>query len=306
MPTVEQLVGDRAGVVRSFAQRRRISSATSTFSRAVRLPNASRRWNVRAMPSRARWCGRLRGDVDAVERDVPARRRLQPGDDVEQRRLAGAVRADQPGDAARLDVERSRRRRRAGRRTAPTTSTTSSSAIASRPRAPAATRDVVADAERAVDQQHVGLVNGRSSPSSPTSGSAFAALQLLVLLLGVLAPRQQPREAFADRHDRARRVLDDAEHGEAGREDRRARSTARCASSPGSMTVTSPKMPANSAPATMPTPPITRASTIGQAGEHLERAGRFERPVVHGEERAREAGHRRPTARTPRAWSRAC
>ena len=54
----EQLVGRRAACRSvSVAHRRRISSATSTFSRAVRLPNASSRWNVRAMPSRARRCG---------------------------------------------------------------------------------------------------------------------------------------------------------------------------------------------------------------------------------------------------------
>ena len=39
-----------AGSYASLAQRRRISAATSTFSRAVRLPNTSSRWNVRAMP----------------------------------------------------------------------------------------------------------------------------------------------------------------------------------------------------------------------------------------------------------------
>src|SRR5579862_1473539 len=32
-------------------------AATSTFSRTVRDPNSSSRWNVRAMPRRARWYG---------------------------------------------------------------------------------------------------------------------------------------------------------------------------------------------------------------------------------------------------------
>src|SRR5262245_18929388 len=42
---------------RSCAHPRRISAATRTFSRAVRLPKVSSRWNVRPIPSRARWCG---------------------------------------------------------------------------------------------------------------------------------------------------------------------------------------------------------------------------------------------------------
>jgi transcription-repair coupling factor (superfamily II helicase) len=45
-------------VLKSICERLRISAATSTLSRAERLPNASRRWKVRAMPSRARRYGR--------------------------------------------------------------------------------------------------------------------------------------------------------------------------------------------------------------------------------------------------------
>ncbi len=43
--------------LRSCDHPRRISAATRTFSRAVRLPNVSSRWNVRPIPSRARWWG---------------------------------------------------------------------------------------------------------------------------------------------------------------------------------------------------------------------------------------------------------
>src|SRR5205085_7182654 len=42
----------------------------------------------------------------AVERDLARVRPVEPGDQVEERRLAGAVRADQPADLAALDAER--------------------------------------------------------------------------------------------------------------------------------------------------------------------------------------------------------
>ena len=43
--------------------------------------------------------------LGGVERDVPAGRLLQTGDHVEQRRLAGAVRTDQPGDLSFVRAE---------------------------------------------------------------------------------------------------------------------------------------------------------------------------------------------------------
>src|SRR5438270_2256319 len=56
MPTRSRIASVTSlGFDPSLAQRRRISAATSTFSRAVREPNTSRRWKVRARPSRARW-----------------------------------------------------------------------------------------------------------------------------------------------------------------------------------------------------------------------------------------------------------
>ena len=48
---------------------------------------------------------RQTGDVLAEEQDVPAVGRVHAGDQVEERRLAGAVRADQGDDAAGLDAE---------------------------------------------------------------------------------------------------------------------------------------------------------------------------------------------------------
>ena len=62
-------------------------------------------------------------------------------------------------------------------------------------------------------------VKGRSSPRSPTSGSASAAFSLVGVGLRVLAPRKQRCEALADRDDRAGGVLDDPERREPGREE---------------------------------------------------------------------------------------
>src|SRR6266550_6716485 len=45
-------------------------------------------------------------DASALELHGSSFGREKPGDDVEQRRLAGAVRADQRGDRSLLDIER--------------------------------------------------------------------------------------------------------------------------------------------------------------------------------------------------------
>ena len=50
--------------------------------------------------------GRRLEDRGAVEQHFARVRLVEPGDDVEGRRLAGAVRPDQPGDVPFLDVER--------------------------------------------------------------------------------------------------------------------------------------------------------------------------------------------------------
>ena len=77
----------------------------SRFCSRVAFSNSSMFWNVRAMPRPAIRCGGMRGDVLAVE-DDPARGRLvDAADQVEDRRLAGAVRADDREDLALLHVE---------------------------------------------------------------------------------------------------------------------------------------------------------------------------------------------------------
>ena len=79
---------------------------TSTFSRTDIVRKSWMFWNVRATPLRTILnAGCLRSD--APSRSTVARvGRVQARDDVERRRLAGAVRPDQARDLAFLDVER--------------------------------------------------------------------------------------------------------------------------------------------------------------------------------------------------------
>ena len=62
-------------------------------------------WNVRTIPRRAIVCGGPPVIGVAVEADVAAVGALETRHDVEQRRLARAVRADERGDRASSDVE---------------------------------------------------------------------------------------------------------------------------------------------------------------------------------------------------------
>ena len=78
---------------------------TSTFSSTVMLGNSRMFWNVRATPAMVtsrRVAGRRLAPAAA-----PARRRgVQPGEAVEERGLAGAVRADQADDLAFFKLQR--------------------------------------------------------------------------------------------------------------------------------------------------------------------------------------------------------
>ena len=73
-------------------------------------------WNVRAIPSALR---RDRRETDELDAAVPDRagRRREPGHRVEERRLPGAVRADQTDDLAASHLERQLGRSRRCRRT---------------------------------------------------------------------------------------------------------------------------------------------------------------------------------------------
>ena len=71
-----------------------------TFSRTDMLRNSRSVWNVRAMP-RLRDLVRLEADDAALaEQDLAVVGLVDAGDQVEERRLAGAVRADHADDLA--------------------------------------------------------------------------------------------------------------------------------------------------------------------------------------------------------------
>ena len=268
---LEQLVcTSSAGGVDSSAQRRRISAATSTFSRAERLPNASSRWNVRAMPRRARRCGFAPVRSTAVEHHAAAVGRLQPGDHVEQRRLAGAVRADEAGDAAGLDVsDAASSASSPPNRTVMSVASRSATVTALRSRCNrCAWRSLVTPSSRSITSTSAS-VNGRVSPSSPTPGSAGAGLVGRVAFLRVLPPRQQRRERLADRADRARRVLDDSERGEARAEELQ-RPPQREVPVVLDEDEAEPEEPANSAPATDADPADHECEDDREALQHRE------------------------------------
>ena len=84
---------------------------TITFSAAVMRKKICRFWNVRDSPRRASRCGASPVTSSPPKRDAPARGRVDAGNDVEQRGLAGAVRSDDGEDLARLDCERHARDR---------------------------------------------------------------------------------------------------------------------------------------------------------------------------------------------------
>ena len=81
------------------------SAATSRLSRTVSSSNSSTACHERTIPARAR------RSTDQPSMGAPSKRdrarsgRREAGDDVEQRRLPGAVRSDEPDHLARLDLE---------------------------------------------------------------------------------------------------------------------------------------------------------------------------------------------------------
>ena len=78
---------------------------TSTFSSAVICAKRRMFWNVRPIPSAVIACGGMPGDLGPVEHDRARRRLVDAREQVEERRLAGAVRPDQRDDRAARDRE---------------------------------------------------------------------------------------------------------------------------------------------------------------------------------------------------------
>ena len=94
-----------------------VESANTMFSSAVSRGKIRTSWNVRVTPSRATSYCAARVVSRSPKNTRPVIRPDQPADQVEERRLPRAVRADQRGHASRARSRTTRRRRRAPRRT---------------------------------------------------------------------------------------------------------------------------------------------------------------------------------------------
>ena len=81
------------------------SITLSTFSNTVICSNSRRSWNERAMPRSAALRGSMPASDLPAQLDLAGVRLEVAGDEVEQRGLAGAVRADQRGDDAGRQIE---------------------------------------------------------------------------------------------------------------------------------------------------------------------------------------------------------
>ncbi len=100
------------------------------------LRNRRSVWNVRAMPRWVILCGSSPTMLRALEHDVALDRLVDAGDEVEERRLAGAVRPDHAHDLALVDMQVEAVDARAGPPNAIVTPRSSSSAATRRsPRA---------------------------------------------------------------------------------------------------------------------------------------------------------------------------
>ena len=106
------------------------------FSRTVCAAKGCTIWKVRVMPARAFRCGARPVMSRPSKRTVPGVGRQEARHQREQRRLAGAVRADQRAERARRHARGSRPARRAGRRSAIDTPASASSGSATPPSAP--------------------------------------------------------------------------------------------------------------------------------------------------------------------------
>ena len=82
---------------------------TMTFSSAVMVPKSRMFWKVRATPSAMILSGRPAVMFGLLEAHAPERRLVEPGEDVEERRLARAVGPDERDDRPPRDLEARRR-----------------------------------------------------------------------------------------------------------------------------------------------------------------------------------------------------
>ena len=99
------LFGDKPRRPASDRFSRPKQAPTVQFSSTVMAPSGCTIWCVRASPCARDAIGRHAGDVDAAKHDTAGIRREDAVDEIEQRRLAGAVRADEAEDLVFGDGE---------------------------------------------------------------------------------------------------------------------------------------------------------------------------------------------------------
>ena len=99
--SASSIAGQHAGrgAAAASTSERPAPAAMSRFCSTVSCSKTLAVWNVRPTPSRAIWCTFLPSSSDAGLVHRPGRRD-QPGDRVDQRGLAGAVRADEEAQVA--------------------------------------------------------------------------------------------------------------------------------------------------------------------------------------------------------------
>ena len=105
--------GRRSGRSRSWPR-----GSRKTFCATVRVGIRLISWKIMAMPARRAASAVKLGQRHAVDHDRARRRRLDAVQDLQDRRLAGAVVAEQGVDLARANVEMRHRRGRGRRRNA--------------------------------------------------------------------------------------------------------------------------------------------------------------------------------------------
>ena len=101
---LEQRFGAPPSRARSQRRRRARRPRRSPAPRARETTRLC--WKVRARPCRPRRCGRQRVTSRPSSSTAPVVGEVEAGDDVDERRLAGSVRADEPDHLVPMELER--------------------------------------------------------------------------------------------------------------------------------------------------------------------------------------------------------
>ena len=100
----------RASAPGDRPERRAERRSKAMFSATVRFGNSDRSWKITWMPSAFALRRVERQHRRAVDLDLAGARRMHAGDDLDQRRLAGAVLADEAVHLAAANLDRRRQR----------------------------------------------------------------------------------------------------------------------------------------------------------------------------------------------------